>query len=192
MALERIQNLPYDICLSAFDMLILNDPSYMRKMVSSSASIGRFNVIKVLISYMLAGNIDEFREDTSASVENFFKQADTFLAVISALTLLRTEDNSVVFYSPKSREPCLCKIGAAIVRQSAPNFYRNPRSLYDYMNNRYLVSEHGRINTHKARKLLSEMKKRQFDRLLRQYKVIKIVRDFDGINWVETTSMQAH
>lgn len=191
MKQERIHNLPYDICLSAFDMIFLNDSSHMRKLVHSSASIGRFNVIDVLISYMLDGNIDKFRDDGSESVASFFKQADTFLAVVSAITLLRTEDDKIVFYSPKSRVPCLCKIGSAIVRESAPNFYRNPRSLCDYINTRYMFSEHGKNNAKKACKLLPEMKMRQFDRLLKQYKVIKVVRDFDGVNWVESSSLQS-
>lgn len=182
--MKRINNTPYDISISVFEYIFLGDSSQIKKMVSSSAAIGRFEILSSLFDSLIDGNIDAFKTSESEVVQNFMRQSKVFLGTISTLVMLRGDDE-VAFYSPKSREPCLCKVGAAILRDEAPNFYRNPRSLYEFINTRYLLTPHGKANLEKSEKLPATLKHQQFARLLEKYNVVKKVRDFDGVQWVE-------
>ncbi|MEZ5527200.1 MAG: hypothetical protein R3F26_06655 [Gammaproteobacteria bacterium] len=183
--MKRINNLPYDISIAVFEYISLGDSSQIKKMVSSSVAIGRFEILSILFEYLLDENISAFRESDSETVQNFMQQSKVFLGTLSTLVMLRGDDEEIEFYSPKSRAPCLCKVGAAILREEAPNFYRNPRSLYEFINMRYLLTPHGKANIEKSEKLSPQLKSQQFARLLEKYNVIKKVRDFDGVQWVE-------
>lgn len=183
--MKRINSLPYDIAIAVFEYLFLEDSSQIKKMVNSSVAIGRFEILSSLFESLLDENVNAFKTSESEAVQNFIQQSKVFLGTISTLVMLRGDDEGVEFYSPKSREPCLCKIGAAILRDEAPNFYRNPRSLYEFVKMRYLLTPHGKMNLEKSDKLPMKLKHQQFQRLLEKYKVIKKVRDFDGVQWVE-------
>lgn len=152
--------------------------------MTASSTIIRYEVVDQLISCLLDGEKEDFMKSENVTVANYIQQANIFLATISSITIL-SDQKEIDFYNPKATSPCLCKIASAIIGKSAPNFYRNHRSLYDYLINRYHFSSEGEENLRKSKSLSSQIKKQQFERLLEKHNIVKKVRDFDGNDWVE-------
>ncbi len=187
MATIRIFNFPYDVSLALFDYLHLQDYAPLKRLMTASSALVRYEIVNELVTCLLECDIDAFRNSKNPSVENYLQQAKVFLGTLTTLTLL-SEHDEIDFYNPKPTHPCLCKIGSAIIRETAPNFYRNSRSLYDYLSTRFHRSRAGEECLAKSRKLSREVKKEQYERLLQKYQVVKKVQEFNGFDWVETTA----
>lgn len=182
----RIPNLTYDASLALFECLVLDDYTQIKRMILTSSIINRHELVTIFVSYLVDQNPVGFRSDKDHKVIEFVKQTEVFLGALVTITMLRQDAGGVPFYSPRGRDACLCKLGSSIIRQGAPNFYRNPRSVYDYVNSKFSKSTKGMEALQKGETLSNELKIEQVNRLMRKYKVIKEVRDFDGVEWVET------
>ncbi len=187
MSAIRIFNFPYEVSLAIFDYLHLQDYVPLKRLMTASSALVRYEIVDELVTCLLQCDIDAFRNSNKPQIQNYLQQAKVFMGTISTITLL-SDSSEIELYNPKPTHPCLCKIGSAIIRETAPNFYRNSRSLYDYLQTRFHRSHAGEMCLAKSRKLSPEIKEEQFERLLQKYQVIKKVQDFDGLNWVERTA----
>jgi hypothetical protein len=168
-------NTPHHICLAAFEYLMFGDGQDLRGKFTSGSTLYKFDIpAEIIASLIYAG-----RDEESAVVRAFRQQCQVFLNLLRTMALLYDSEEVAPLYSPKSREPCLCKIGNSIIRDRAPYFYHTPRNLYDYFTNRYLHTEDGLQTRKKSASLSFTTKQEQFSKLLTKYNVIARVEDHD-------------
>tara|TARA_R100001377_G_scaffold85293_1_gene71294 strand:- start:5491 stop:6051 length:561 start_codon:yes stop_codon:yes gene_type:complete len=182
--MKKIQNFPYNICIAVFEYNFLGDSKKIKSLFNSNASLGRFEIVNILFSSAIDEDLNIFRRSELDSVKNFTKQSDAFLATLSMIAMLVSHENGISIYHPKLSEPCLCKIGSAIIKKEAPNFSLNARALYDYFIHYYVKTAHGHEYLEKNKNLAVEIKRTQFKRLSHKYKIIKKVHDFKGSSWI--------
>jgi hypothetical protein len=168
-------NTPHHICLAAFEYLMFGDGQDLRGKFTSGSTLYKFDIpAEIIVSLIHAG-----KDEESAVVRAFRQQCQVFLNLLRTMALLYDSEEVAPLYSPKSREPCLCKVGNSIIRDRAPYFYRTPRNLYDYFTNRYLHTEDGLQTREKSASLSFTTKQEQFSKLLTKYNVIARVEDHD-------------
>ena len=168
-------NTPHHICLAAFEYLMFGDGQDLRGKFTSGSTLYKFDIpAEIIVSLIHAG-----KDEESAVVRAFRQQCQVFLNLLRTMALLYDSEEVAPLYSPKSREPCLCKVGNSIIRDRAPYFYRTPRNLYDYFTNRYLHTEDGLQTRKKSASLSFTTKQEQFSKLLTKYNVIASVEDHD-------------
>ena len=168
-------NTPHHICLAVFEYLMFGDGQDLRDKFASGSTLYKFDIPAEIIASLIQVGEDE----ESAVVRAFRQQSEVFLNLLRTMALLYDSEEVTPLYSPKSREPCLCKIGNAIIRDRAPYFYRTPRNLYEYFSNRYIHTEDGLQTRQKSTSLTFMTKQEQFRKLLARYNVIARVEDHD-------------
>ena len=154
---------------------MLGDGQDLRGKFTSGSTLYKFDIPAEIIASLIQAGEDE----ESAVVRAFRQQCQVFLNLLRTMALLYDSEEVAPLYSPKSREPCLCKVGNSIIRDRAPYFYRTPRNLYDYFTNRYLHTEDGLQTREKSASLPFTTKQEQFSKLLTKYNVIARVEDHD-------------
>jgi hypothetical protein len=168
-------NTPYQICLAIFEYLMLGDGQDLRGKFASGSTLYKFDIPAEIIASLIQAGEDE----ESAVVVAFRQQCRVFLNLLRTMALLYDSEEITPLYSPKSREPCLCKVGNAIIRDKAPYFYRTPRDLYEYFANRYMHTDDGLQTREKSASLSFTTKQAQFNKLLDRHNVIARVQDHD-------------
>jgi hypothetical protein len=166
-------NTPYHICLAVFEYLMFGDGQDLRGKFDSGSTLYKFDIPAEIVGSLIHAAEDE----ESAVVCAFRQQCEVFLNLLRTMALLYDSEEITPLYSPKSREPCLCKVGNTIIRDKAPYFYRSPRNLYEYFKNCYMHTEDGLQARARSASLPLTMKQAQFGKLLDRYNVIARVED---------------
>jgi hypothetical protein len=166
-------NTPHHICLAVFEYLMFGDGHDLKRKFASGSTLYKFDIPAEIVGSLIQAG----EEAESAVVFSFRQQCEVFLNLLRIMALLYDSEEITPLYSPKSREPCLCKVGNVIIRDKAPYFYRTPRNLNEYFSKRYIHTEDGLQTRERSASLPFTTKQGQFRKLLDRYNVIARVED---------------